>query len=68
MFGLDPEETDKAEEWAYFGEWDAPGTATSGKDLLPGYPAISPKKGDPQLSDMEGTMKYVNQAIINPSM
>jgi hypothetical protein len=60
MFGRDPEETDEAEEWAYFGEWDGPGASTSGKDLLPSYPAIFPKKGDAQLSNMEGTAKCVN--------
>jgi hypothetical protein len=46
MFGHDLEETDEAEEWAYFGEWDALGIATSGEELLPSYPTISPKKGD----------------------
>jgi hypothetical protein len=68
MFGRDPEETDEAEEWAYFGEWDALGAATSGEDLLPGYLAISPKKGDAQLSNTEGTTKCMNQVVINPLM
>jgi hypothetical protein len=68
MFGHDLEETDEAEEWAYFGKWDAPSIATSSKDLLPGYPTISPKKGDAQLSDTEGMAKCMNHAIINPPM
>jgi hypothetical protein len=48
IFSQDPEETDKAEEWAYFGEWNAPGATTSDKDLFSGYPTISLEEGEAQ--------------------
>jgi hypothetical protein len=60
MFGQHSEKTDEAEEWAYFGKWNAPSATTSDEDLLPGYLAISSKKGDRQLFDTEITVPYVN--------